>query len=254
MSGSLAERTAVVTGASKGIGRAVALRLAREGCDVALGYGSDQRGADAVVAAVRDLGRRAFACHCDLAQPPSVAALFDRAAADLGGIDIVVANAGVELIDVPFVEYTEEQYDRVFDVNAKGTFFTLQHAARRIRDHGRIVVISSNTTQLALPGFAVYGASKLAPRYFVEVLAKELGPRGITVNSVSPGVTEGAGVFSEQARRPEVDTYLRQMAASTPLRRNGTPDDVAGAVVLLLGSDAAYITGHHLDADGGAAL
>ncbi|HEY5951883.1 MAG TPA: SDR family oxidoreductase [Kofleriaceae bacterium] len=259
MSTPLAGRTAIITGASKGIGRTIALRLAREGCDVAIGYASDQRGAEAVVAAVRDLGRRAFAYSCEVAQPWSIGELFDRAATELGGLDIVVANAGVELIDVPFVDYSEEQYDRVFDVNTKGTFFTLQHAARRIRDRGRIIVICSNTTRLALPGFAVYGASKLAPTYFVEVLAKELGPRGVTVNSVSPGVTEGAGVFSASNRSQpgageRVENYLRDMAAATPLRRNGTPDDVAAAVALLVSADAGYITGHHLDADGGAAL
>jgi 3-oxoacyl-[acyl-carrier protein] reductase len=148
-------------------------------------------------------------------------------------------------------DYTEAQYDAVFDVNTKGTFFTLQQAARRVSDGGRIVLICSNTTVLSLPGFAVYGASKLAPKYFVEVLAKELGARGITVNSVSPGVTKAAGVFTAT---PDDDAYLRTMTAATPLRRLGTPDDVADAVTLIASEAAGFVTGHHLACDGGAAL
>lgn len=120
-----------------------------------------------------------------------------------------------------------------------------------MRDGGRIIVIDSNTAVLSLPGFAVYGASKLAPRYFVEVLAKEVGSRGVTVNSVVPGVTRSAGVFTST---PDGDAYLEQMTAATPLRRLGTPEDVANAVVLLVGGKAGFVTGHHLASDGGAAL
>jgi len=247
----LAGHRALVTGGSKGIGRGIALKLAADGCDVAVSYASDPDGASATVAQIRKLGRRGFALACDIAQPDQIAKLFARADEDLGGLDIVVANAGVELIEIPFVDYTEAQYDRVFDVNTKGTFFTLQHAARRVRDGGRIVLICSNTTVLSLPGFAVYGASKMAPKYFVEVLAKELGSRGITVNSVCPGVTKAAGVFTATS---DEDAYLRTMTASTPLGRLGTPEDVANAVTLLASEAAGFVTGHHLASDGGAAL
>lgn len=242
---------AIVTGASKGIGRAIALELARAGCDVVVGFGSDATSAQDVVAEIGEVGRRALAVSCDLARPESIAGVFERAVETFGPPAIVVANAGVELIDVPFTAYTERDYDRVFDVNTKGTFFTLQHATRCIRAGGRIIVICSNTTQLALPGFAVYGASKLAPQYFVEVLAKEIGSRGVTVNSVSPGVTRAAGVFTSTR---DDDAYLQSMREATPLRRVGTPADVANAVLLLAGDAAAFITGHHLAVDGGAAL
>jgi 3-oxoacyl-[acyl-carrier protein] reductase len=244
-------RPALVTGGSKGIGRGIALALAAQGSDVTVSYASDPEGANATVERIRALGRRAFALQCEIARPSSVATLFEQAEALMGALDIVVANAGIELIDIPFVDYTEAQFDRVFDVNAKGTFFTLQHAARRVREGGRIILVCSNTTVLALPGFAIYGASKLAPKYFVEVLAKELGPRGITVNSVSPGVTKSAGVFTST---PANDAYLQQMTAATPLRRLGTPEDVANAVLLLASAQAGFITGHHLASDGGAAL
>jgi 3-oxoacyl-[acyl-carrier protein] reductase len=245
------KRNALVTGASKGIGRGIALGLASRGYDVVVSYASDPKGAATIVEQITQLGRKALALPCEIAQPSSVAALFGRAEEELGGLDVVVANAGIELIDIPLIEYTEEQYDRVFDVNTKGTFFTLQEAARRVRNDGRIIVVCSNTTVLALSGFSVYGASKLAPKYFVEVLAKELGPRGITVNSVSPGVTKSAGVFTTT---PETDTYLQQMTGATPLRRLGTPEDVANAVALLVSDDARFITGHHLASDGGAGL
>lgn len=244
-------RIAYVTGGSRGIGRGIALGLAADGCDVAIAYVSDAAAAEAVVPQIQAAGRRAAAIRCDVASPASVAAFFEGAADAIGPPDIVVASAGIELIEIPFVDDTEEQYDRVFDINTKGTFFTLQEAARRVKDGGRIVVVCSNTTELALPGFAVYGASKLAPKYFVEVLAKELGPRGVTVNSVSPGVTRGAGVFTST---PDDDAYLRQMMELTPLRRLGTAQDVADAVVMLTSARAGFITGHHLAVDGGAAL
>jgi 3-oxoacyl-[acyl-carrier protein] reductase len=244
-------KIALVTGASKGIGRSIALGLAAAGHDVALSYASDAASADAVAHEVRRLGRRCAVFACEIADTKSVARLFERAEAELEGLDVVVASAGIELIDIPFVDYTEAQYDRVFAVNTKGTFFTLQQAAKRVRDGGRIVVISSNTTALALPGFAVYGASKLAPRYFVEVLAKELGPRNVTVNSVVPGVTRAAGVFSNT---PDTDPYLQEMKRATPLRRLGTPEDVANAVLLLCSERASFVTGHHFVADGGAGL
>jgi 3-oxoacyl-[acyl-carrier protein] reductase len=247
----LAGDHALVTGGSKGIGRGIALKLAACGCDVAVSYASDPNGANTTIAQVHQQGRRGLALPCDIAQPGQVAALFERAEQELGGLDIVVVNAGIELIEIPFVDYSEAQYDAVFDVNTKGTFFTLQQAARRVRDGGRIVLICSNTTVLSLPGFAVYGASKLAPKYFVEVLAKELGPRGITVNSVSPGVTKTAGVFTATS---DDDAYLRTMTAATPLRRLGTPDDVANAVTLVASRSADFVTGHHLACDGGAAL
>lgn len=242
---------AIVTGASRGIGRAIAERLAVEGTNLVVNYLTDESGARSVVKDIEAIGPRAVAARADVSRFSDLEGLFQETIHHFGRLDIVVANAAIELIDTPFVDYTEAQYDLVFDLNAKGTFFTMQLAAKHISDGGRIVVISSNTAALSLPGFAVYGASKTAARYFVQVLAKELGPRQITVNSVSPGVTKGAGVFTSTS---EDDPYLQHMIDQTPLNRLGTPEDVAGAVAFLVSDEAGFITGHHLSIDGGAAL
>lgn len=244
-------RRSLVTGGSRGIGAAVATRLAAAGADVVIGYAGRAEAADAVVRRLESMGRRAIAVRADISDPLAVRRLFAEGMAVLGGLDIVVANAGAELIDIPLTGYTEAQYDQVFDVNVKGTFFTLQEAAKTVSDGGRIVHISSNSARLSLPGFAVYGASKLAPQYFVQVLAKELGPRRITVNSVIPGATLAAGVFTDSgADDPEV----RELTARTPLGRLATPEDTAKVVAFLAGDDAAFVTGQHLTVDGGAAI
>jgi 3-oxoacyl-[acyl-carrier protein] reductase len=247
----LGGRVALVTGASRGIGRAIAERLAADGADVVVHYRRDAEAAGAIVAAIASRGRRALALKAEIAQPDEIRTVFATAFAEFGKIDIVVANAGVELIDTPFVDYTEAQYDRVFETNTKGSFFTMQEAARIMGKGGRIVVVSSNTTRLSLPGFAVYGASKLAPRHFVEVLAKELGPRGITVNSVVPGATLAAGVFTDAG---DGDRGVRVLVERTPLGRLATPEDVAGVVSFLVGDDARFVTGQHLAVDGGASI
>ena len=247
----LTGKTALVTGGSRGIGAAIAARLAADGADLVVGYSGNARAAEAVVVEVQSTGRRAVAVQADIRRPAAVRRLYAEGVAAFGGIDIVVANAGVELIDTPFGDYTEEQVDLVLDTNVKGTFFTMQQAARTLPDGGRIILISSNTTRLSLPGFAVYGASKLAPHYLMQVLAKELGPRGITVNSVIPGATRAAGVFTGSG---DDDPSVRELTARTPLGRLGTPADTAAMVAFLAGDQAGFITGQHVTVDGGAAI
>lgn len=246
---SLDGSVALVTGGALGIGRSIAERLVTDGADVVIGDRAGPAASAEVVAAIERIGRRSFAVQADIARPADVRALFATAAERYGKIDIVIANAGIELVDVPFADYTDDQIEEVLDVNVKGTFLTLREAARTIADGGRIVVVSSNTTRLALPGFALYGASKLAGRYFVDVLAKELGPRGVTVNAIVPGATIGAGVFTASSRD---DSDVRSLVERTPLGRLATPTDIADAVAFLVGDGTSFVTSHHLVVDGGA--
>jgi len=236
---------AVVTGGAKSIGRAIVRRLAAEGAAVAVNYRSSAAEANQTVQAVRDAGGAALAVQADLADPTAIAALFDRVQDEFGHIDIVVANAGVPSMS-SVVDVTPQQYDRVFEVNTRSVFFTLQQAARRVRDGGRIISISSSQTVHPAPGFAVYGGSKSAAKTFVEVLAQELGPRGTTVNSVVAGPIDAG--FLDGAD----PAYKAGMAEAAALRRLGTPEDIADVVAFFASADARYITGQHLVADGGA--
>ena len=247
----LQNKIALVTGGTKGIGKAIALKLAQEGADLVLSYGRDQASAENTVNEIEALGRKVLAIQANNGYVKDIKRLFERAKTSMGAIDIVVANAGIELIDIPVTDYTEEQFDRVFNINTKGTFFTLQEAAKGVNDNGRIILISSSTTVYPHAGFAVYGGSKTAPKFFVEVLARELGAKGITVNSVIPGATDQAGIFAEM---PAENPYKREITAATPLNRMGLPKDTANTTAFLASEAAAFITGQHLIVNGGATI
>jgi 3-oxoacyl-[acyl-carrier protein] reductase len=162
-------------------------------------------------------------------------------------VDIVVANAGLELVGKPIADVAESDYDRLFVVNTKGAFFTLQQAARHIADNGRIMYVGSSSTAFPRPGYGLYSGSKMAPRFFVEVLAKELGPRGVTVNSILPTVTAGAGLSTDGVR-PQADEFIRMF---NPMQRAGTVGDVADAAEYLAGDLSAFVSGQHLLLSGG---
>lgn len=236
----LSGRTAVVTGGSRGIGRAVVLALAGAGARVAVNWVRGAEAADEVVQEVAALGGRAVAVRADVSQEADVKRMFDEAAA-LGAVDIVVANAAV-VITKPLTASTEEDFDRIFATNAKGVFLTLREAARRLPDGGRIIAVSSVGTRLYLPNTPLYLGSKGAVEQFVRSLSRELGPRGITVNAVSPG-------FTETALLPEHDRTWASNLAS--LGRVGAPEDVTGAVLWLAGPSAAWVTGQNVSACGG---
>jgi len=234
--GVLTGKTAVVTGGSRGIGRAIVERLARDGARVVFSY--RERADDA--AEVEKSGARAV--RVDLAAPDAVETLF----AGVDELDILVCNAAAQFTPAPVAEVTAEEYDRVMAVNARSVFFALRHAARHMRDNGRIITLSTMNTRMPALGGAVYMGTKGAIEQFGRSLMLELGPRGITVNAVSPGATE-----TELLRTTNTPEKLATINALTPLGRIGQPADVADVVAFLAGPDGRWITGQNLRAGGG---
>jgi len=236
-------KVAIVTGSSRGIGRSIAERLGRDGVSVVVTYAGNRDKAEAVVQAIESAGSSAIAIQVDVRKLEDVRALFEKAVEQFGKVDILVNNAAGKNIFKPTAEMTEDEYDSMFDIT-RGVYFTLQQAAHHLADGGRIVSISTSGTAMAIPAGGAYSGCKAAIEHFSAALAKELGARGITVNTVSPGVTETDGLVLE----PE---QVNQMIAQTPLGRLGQPTDVADAVALLVSDDAHWITGQSIRANGG---
>ena len=233
-------KAAIVTGSSRGIGRAIAERLAAGGAAVAINYVENEKRAEAAVETIRAQGGKAVAIQADMAKPSDVKRLFDEAEQALGKLDIVVANAGTAVIK-PLLESTETDYERVFNTNAKGVFFTLQEAARRIRDGGHIVVISTGGTRMFFSETSLYLGSKGAVEQFVRVLSREVGSRNITVNAVSPGFTDTELL---PARDRDVAAGMSPFAGSAARRKWRRS--------AFLASDAAgWVTGQNIGAGGG---
>jgi 3-oxoacyl-[acyl-carrier protein] reductase len=241
-------KVAVVTGASRGIGRATAERLARDGASVVVNYAKSAGEAREVVEAITARGGMARAVAADVARCDEVTRLFHETVEAFGGLDILVANAGHALFR-PFVEITEEEFTRTHAVNVMGTFFCLQEALRHMRNAGRIVCVSTIGTQLNVPGGSAYFATKAAVEQLCRTLAKEVAPRGITVNVVSPGFVETRMLRDAFA---EMSPSARdQVVEMTPLARLGRPEDVAGAIAFLVGAGAEWITRQNIAVDGG---
>jgi 3-oxoacyl-[acyl-carrier protein] reductase len=246
----LTGKTAVVTGSARGIGKAIALRYASLGANVVINYVSDPAVAEATVADAEKLGVQAIAVRADISSYADIERLFAESLERFSAIDIVVASAGVEPIGIPFVDITEAQFDRTYAINTKGAFFTLQAAARNIADQGRIIYIGSTTTVQAFIGEALYGSSKTAALYVVQILAQEIADRGVTVNSILPTAIEAAGVFTDF----DPDHPIRQYVAGMNRvgRRMGTVDDVADAAEYLASDLAAWVSGQSLIITGGS--
>jgi 3-oxoacyl-[acyl-carrier protein] reductase len=236
-------KVALISGGSRGIGRAIAERLGRNGADVALTYAGNQDKAEAVAATIRAGGVRALALQSDLSQVAQTRILFAEVLEHFGRLDIVVNNVGVSMFKLT-TEIEEDDYDRVMGTNARGTFFALQEAARHVADGGRIINLASGATRQALPGAGVYAASKAAVEQFGMALSKELGPRGITVNQISPGVTDTDGLVMPAAA-------LAHLIEATPLGRLGQPADLADVVAFLASDDARWVNGQTLQVNGG---
>lgn len=236
-------KVAIVTGSSRGIGRGIAERLGRDGASVVVTYAGNQAKAEEVVGAIEAMGSKATAIQVDMRKLEEVRALFEQAIAGFGKVDILVNNAAGKNIFKPTLEMSEDDYNSMFDIT-RGVYFALQQAAQHLADGGRIVSISTSGTVMAIPAGGAYAGCKAAIEQFSAALAKELGVRGITVNTVSPGVTDTDGLVLEQA---QVD----QLIAQTPLGRLGQPADIAAAVAMLVSEDAGWVTGQHLRANGG---
>jgi 3-oxoacyl-[acyl-carrier protein] reductase len=241
--GTLDGKVAVVTGASRGIGRAVAERLGRDGARVVVNYVQNSGKAQEVVEAVQASGSQAVAVQADIGRVKDARRLFQAAEERFGGVDVVINNASVSVFK-PHAEVSEEEFDRVFGLIARGTFFALQEAANRLRDGGRIVTISSGGTVTGGAGAGLYLGAKAAVEQFSLALAKELGPRGIRVNAVLPGLTDTDGMIMP----PEA---VEQAVNMTPLGRLGQPEDIADVVAFLVGEDGRWMTGQLVRAGGG---
>ncbi|MGF1516084.1 MAG: glucose 1-dehydrogenase [Elainellaceae cyanobacterium] len=244
---SLDNKLAIVTGSSSGIGRAIAERLAKDGATTIINYAHSADDAQEVVSAIEQGGGKAVAIQADMGQVAEVRRFFQEVSDRFGPLDILVNNAGVAERGA-IAEVTEEDYDKIFAINVKGVLFCLQEAAKRVKDGGRIVTISSSVTVYPNPGLAVYAASKAAEKMFTEVLAKEIGNRGITVNSVMPGPTL-PGMF-----RGADEATKEEAAALSPFNRLGEPQDIADVVAFLVTEDARWITGQHILVNGGATI
>ena len=238
-------RTAMVTGGSGGIGSEICKRLAHDGFRVVVHYGSDRHAAEKVVREITDSGGFAIAHSADITEEGAIRHLFESAYSEYGGLDVVVANAGIGG-GGPIEQVELTDFRKLVAVNLTGAFLTLREAARRLSDGGRLVFVSSQLAERPRTGTGVYSATKAAIDAMLVSMSHELGTRGITVNSVRPGATEPGMFAGSDEERKE---FFRNLS---PFKRLGHPKDVAGVVSFLASDDAAWITGQHVRADGGA--
>jgi 3-oxoacyl-[acyl-carrier protein] reductase len=239
------ERVAIVTGASRGIGRAIASRLAKSGFAVIVNHAGPPDDAEDLVSEIDAAGGRARAVQADVSSATEMRALFDGAEREFGSVDVLVNNAGIMKLTA-VAETDDDAFDRTIAVNFKGAFNGMREAARRLRDGGRIVNISSSVVGLYQPRYALYAAIKAGVEAMARVLAKELGPRGITVNAVAPGPV--ATKLFLGANPPE---QVERIKAMNPLGRLGEPGDIAGVAAFLAGPDGGWVNGQVLRANGG---
>jgi 3-oxoacyl-[acyl-carrier protein] reductase len=240
-------QVAIVTGASRGIGAAVARRLANDGFAVVVNYASSSKEADALVAELTAQGAKAVAIKANVANPDEVRALFEASEQQLGKVDVLINNAGV-LKTLSLADTSDALYDQTFGINVRGTFNTLREAAARMNEGGRIVNFSSTTLALNMPGYAIYNATKAAVEAFTHVFAKELRGRNITVNAVAPGPI-ATSLFLDGKTEEQIQTFAKM----PPLQRLGQPEDIASVVSFLASPDAGWVNGQILRANGGIA-
>jgi 3-oxoacyl-[acyl-carrier protein] reductase len=239
-------RSAIVTGASRGIGAAIAERLARDGFSVVVNYAGSAAAAADVVKRIEQSGGRAIAVQADVSDASAVAKLFDAAQVAFGGVDVLVNNAGI-LSQAPIGDMSDAAFASMVDINFKGTFNTMRAAAKHLRTGGRVMNFSTSVVGSKLETYGVYAATKAAVETMTAIFAKELRGRNITVNAIAPGPT--ATDMFLTGKSPEL---IDRLVKNSPLERIATPQDIAGAVAFLAGPDGAWINGQTVRANGGS--
>jgi 3-oxoacyl-[acyl-carrier protein] reductase len=238
-------KVAIVTGGSRGIGAAIAARLAADGFTVVINYSGNAAPAEELAREIEQKGGKALTAKADVSDAEAVRRMFDAAEAAFGGVDVLVNNAGIMMLS-SIADADDASFDRQIAVNLKGTFNTLREAGKRLRDGGRIVNFSTSVVGLKLENYGVYAATKAAVETMTAIMAKEMRGREITVNAVAPGPTA-----TDLFLNGKSEELVARMAKMNPLERLGTPDDIAAAVSFLAGSDGAWINGQTLRANGG---
>jgi 3-oxoacyl-[acyl-carrier protein] reductase len=239
------KKVAIVTGASRGIGAAVAERLASDGFAVIINYSSDARSAETLERKIKDNGGRSLAAKADVSNPNAVRDMFDAAERTFGGVDVLINNAGIMKL-AKIADSDDALFDQQIAINLKGSFIAMREAAKRLRDGGRIVNFSTSVVGTRLETYGVYAATKSAVETMTAILSKELRGRNITVNAVAPGPVATELFLS--GKSPEL---IDRLAKMNPMERLGTPEDIASAVAFLVGPDGGWINGQVLRANGG---
>lgn len=245
MTKSLSGKVAIVTGASRGIGREIAERLAENGAKVVVNYASSPAKAEEVVSAIKQSGGEARAIQADIRQVAAIERLFGETIEAYGGIDILVNNAGI-MTTKPVAAMTEEDFDQQFAINVKGTYFAIQQAFHHMNSGGRIINFSTSVVGQMFPAYSVYAGTKGAVEQFTRQLAKEFGPKGITINAVAPGP-----INTELFTVGKSEEQIAGIVSMNSFGRLGEPDDVAGAVLFLAGEESKWITGQTIRVNGG---
>ena len=240
----LANKVVLITGSSRGIGATIAQSAARAGAKIVVNYAGSQADADAVVASIEQAGGEALAVQADVSQPADVKRLFAEALARFGRVNVLVNNAGIMSL-APLKDTTDEMFQRTLDINVKGVFNTLREAATHLAEGGSIINFSSSTTRLMMPTYAAYCASKGAVEQLTRVFAKEMGPRNITVNTISPGP-----VNTELFTKGKPQEVIDRIASMAAFNRIGEPQDIADAVLFLASDQARWISGQNIGANG----
>lgn len=241
----LSGKVAVVTGSSRGIGREIAEKLARSGAKVVINYSSRSAQAEEVVAGIKSNGGEAIAIKADIGNIAELANLLEETAKAFGKVDILVNNGGI-MITKPLDAITEEDFDKQFNINVKGTFFAIQHAVKHMGQGGRIINFSTSVAGVMFPTYSVYAGTKGAVEQFTRQLAKELGPKGITINTVAPGP-----VNTELFTTGKTEEQIKGVGSMNAFGRLGEPEDIADVVTFLAGEESRWITGQTIRVNGG---